>query len=107
MRWLVAHGTPEAENYAGQIERVGVVSECTCGCPSIDLAMRDQKTEVRGGSIIISDVVGASPEGVQVNVILHVRGDVLSELEVYAVGGTVPFSLPRPEDLKRWEDAAV
>ncbi len=57
--------------------------------------------------MIISDVVGKSPEGVDINVILHVRGEALSELEIYSRDGTDSFSLPKPEDLKAWEDTAV
>jgi hypothetical protein len=107
LRWLIAHGTAEASRYADQVDRVRVVSECTCGCPTIDLALDDQSTSTQGGSLIISDVVGESPEGIGVNVILHVRGEALSELEVYSPDGRSPFGLPKPEALKAWEDAAV
>jgi hypothetical protein len=107
LRWLIAHGTSEAPRYADQIDRVRVVSECTCGCPTIDLALDDQPRATEGGSQIISDVVGKTPEGVGAGVILHVRGGALSELEVYAHGAETPSTLPRPEDLKAWEDAAV
>jgi len=107
LRWLIAHGTGEAVRYADQVDRVHVVSECTCGCPTIDLALDDQPRPTEGGSLIISDVVGTTSDGVGVGVILHVRGEALSELEVYAHGAKTPSSLPRPKELKAWEDAAV
>ena len=37
VRWLIAHGTEEAAHYSDQVNRLQVVSECTCGCPTIDL----------------------------------------------------------------------
>jgi hypothetical protein len=106
-RWLISHGTAEAAQYAAQVERVQVVSECSCGCPTIGLALDGRLVAQTGGSLIISDLVGTSPEGHKVNVILHVRGEELSELEVYACDGSDVLSLPKPEDLKRWEDASV
>ena len=107
VRWLIAHGTPNAQKYIGQVEMAEVVSECTCGCPSIDLAVPGVSSEVPAGSLIISDMVGASPEGVPINVILWVRDDTLSELEIYSTDDSGSFSLPEPGGLRRWEDAAV
>jgi hypothetical protein len=106
LRWLMEHGTPEAARYADQIERVRVAAECTCGCPTIDFAL-DGQPRATGGSLIISDVVGTTPDGTGVGVTLHVRGEALSELEVYARGAETPTTLPTPADLKSWEDAAV
>src|SRR6185295_2941406 len=80
LSWLMEHGTPDAARYADQIERVRVAAECTCGCPTIDLAV-DGQPRAAGGSLIISDAVGTTPDGTAVGVILHVRGGALSELE--------------------------
>src|SRR3569833_163816 len=77
--WLIDHGTADAKKYAPQLSRVTVVSRCTCGCPTIDLAV-DGKSTV-GASEIIGDAEGLSPEGLHVGVILHCRDRQLSELE--------------------------
>ena len=104
LEWLIANGSPNASKYAPQIPRVSVVSRCTCGCPTIDLAV-DGK-HVGGGSELVADFVGKSPEGIQVGVILHCRGGQISELEVYPVDEVKGvFGLPRPDALIALGDA--
>ena len=107
VRWLIAHGEPEAEGYAEQVDRIHVSSECTCGCPSINFELEGTPRVGDDAWLIVADVVGDSPEGIKVNVMLHAHAGALYELEIYSVDGQSPFSLPRPEDLKVWEDAAV
>src|SRR5437899_823993 len=93
LEWLIAHGVPNASRYSSQIHRAKVVSRCTCGCPTIDLAV-DGK-QMFGPSEIIADAEGSSPEGIAVGVILHCREGQLSELEVYPIEEIKgPFALP-------------
>src|SRR6266550_8436263 len=61
LEWLLAHGFPNVGRYAAQLPRVTVVSRCTCGCPTIDLAVDGKQTF--GASELIADVEGRSPEG--------------------------------------------
>ena len=105
LHWLIEHGEPEARNYADQLDRVHVSSECTCGCPSINFQLEGSARLGDDDWLIISDVIGNSPEGIKVNVILHAHAGALYELEIYSVDGQTPFRLPRSEDLKAWEDA--
>src|SRR6266403_1224177 len=97
----IAHGGPEAQQYAPQVSRVRVVASCTCGCPTIDLAIGERQHRTVGASLVLADFEGVTPEGIEVGVILHAREGQLSELEVYAmpeVDG--PFSLPTIESLR-------
>lgn len=101
LRWLIAHGGPEAQQYAPQVSQVHVAASCTCGCPTIDLAIGERQHRTVGASLILADFEGVTPEGIEVGVILHAREGQLSELEVYAkpeVDG--PFSLPTIESLR-------
>ena len=101
LEWLIAHGSKEAQQYASQASEVRVVAICTCGCPTVDLAIGDRDHRTVGGSLVIADFEGLTPEGIEVGVILHVREGQLSELEIYAmpdVNG--PFGLPTIESLK-------
>lgn len=100
LRWMLDNCGPDALAYMDQIDRLRVVSECTCGCPTIDLALDEQPVATTGGSSIIADAEGESPEGFRVNVIVHVRDDVICELEVAAFDNTGPFALPQPSDLR-------
>lgn len=102
LEWLIANGNPGARQYVSQLSDTKVVGLCTCGCPSLDLAIGDREERTTGPSDILADVDGTTAEGVQVGVILHAREGQISELEVYAIQdfeGT--FKLPTIESLKR------
>jgi hypothetical protein len=99
LEWLLAHGAAEAANYAAQLSRVSVVARCTCGCPTLDLALDGKKSRTAGVSKILAEAEGRSPEGTPVYVMLHAREEELSELEVISADGTKTFSLPTPEML--------
>jgi len=95
LNWLIEHGTPEAQQFATQLESVRVVGHCGCGCPTLDLATDKATEPTTGASQILADFSGTTPEKVRVGVILHAREGKLSELEVYSVAGDVgAFSLP-------------
>lgn len=101
LEWLIANGTPEAQEYASQLADVVVVGGCTCGCPTIDLAVGESQARKTGPSRLLADFEGKTPEGVEVGVILHAREGQLSELEVYAIPNVEgSFSLPSIESLK-------
>ncbi len=95
MEWLLKE-TGHSELIA-QIKKTKVVSKCSCGCPTIDLQV-DSVDEVPL-SLHLS-AIGLSPEGIQVEVILHVRKGLLFMLEAYPWHGTYTFSLPEIKDLK-------
>jgi len=100
LTWLIEHGTPEAREFALQIERARVVGRCRCGCPTIDLGIDGVKTRTVGASQILADFRGWTPEGHSVGVILHAREGKLSELEVFSVADLEgEFSLPSIESL--------
>jgi hypothetical protein len=95
LRWLISHSTPEAQNYATQIEGLRVISRCSCGCPTVDFY------PLQGPSKILANFYGVTPEKVEVGVILHARDGKISELEIYSVDlQDQPFGLPQIETLK-------
>jgi len=102
LEWLIANGNPDAKQYALQLSDAKVVGLCTCGCPSLDLAIGDREERTTGPSHILADLDGITAEGVQVGVILHAREGQISELEVYAIQDFEgAFNLPVIESLKR------
>jgi hypothetical protein len=100
LEWLLANGHTGAMTYASQLSQIKVVSRCGCGCPTIDLAVGEKKSGTTGVSTILADARGYSPEGIEVEVILHAREGDLSELEVYSLDGTSEFTLPKIESIK-------
>jgi hypothetical protein len=100
LEWLIANGHDGASVFASQLSQVKVMSRCTCGCPTSDLAIGNKTERTTGPSTILADAVGHSPEGVKIDVILHACAGQLSELEVFSHDGTTEFTLPRPEALQ-------
>ena len=99
--WLIRNGTGASQALLEQLGRTRVVSKCGCGCPTIDLAVGDRLAATTGGSEIVADAHGVSPEGVAIGTILHVREGILSELEIYAQASDHgPFTAPDPERLE-------
>jgi hypothetical protein len=98
---LLRHGTRHADAFAGQVPRVSVVSRCSCGCPTLDLAVDGRTASPGSPSTILAGAAGVSPEGVPFEIILHGREGMLSELEVYApAGADGPFTLPGVEGIE-------
>ena len=94
IRWLLT-----ITNHSEFIEQIGktrVITKCGCGCRTIDLQVEGY--EAKSGALNLS-AQGFSPEGVPVDVILHVRHGLISELEVYAMDGSKEFALPEVDSL--------
>jgi len=100
LKWLIANGNAGASAFASQLPQVKVVARCTCGCPTLDLALGEKKFRTVGASTILAEAVGRSPEGAPVNVILHAREGEISELEVISCDQTKVFGMPTPEKLE-------
>lgn len=94
IQWLLT-GTNNLE-FIEQIEKTRVITRCDCGCRTIDLKVEGYKPRSVGVNL---SAQGFSPEGVPVDVVLHVRHGLLSELEIYAMDGTEKFSLPEVDRL--------
>ena len=105
LEWLLANGTPEAAAFASQLSRTKVVAKCSCGCPTIDLALGNKSSRTVGPSTILADAEGHSPEGIPVMVTLHAREGELSELEVITDYDVDACSIPAPAMLEpiRWD----
>lgn len=102
LEWLIANGKPEAKRFSSRLSQIRVVARCTCGCPTLDLALAGQTERTTGPSEILADFDGTTDEGVPVGVILHAREDEISELEVYAINDfRGKFGLPKIQSLKK------
>lgn len=99
IEWLLEHGIPDAKLYAPQLSGLHVVARCSCGCPTIDLAVEGANARTVGPSHLLADFYGTTHDGLEVGVILHGREGKISELEIYPLGET-PTSLPNIESLR-------
>lgn len=100
--WLIEHSfTHDASRLLPQVDRLSVVSKCTCGCPTIDFTLDGQLAPAtRKGEAFISDWL-AEINGMPVYVQLWVLNGKISSLEVGSLPGTdQPFGLPAIESVR-------
>jgi hypothetical protein len=100
LEWLLENSLTDTTAFAPQISQTKVVARCTCGCPTLDLAVGGKAFRTVGPSTILVDAYGHSPEGVPVNVTIHAREGELSELEVISMDATQVFGMPTPKTLE-------
>lgn len=94
IRWLLA--VTNNSEFIEQVEKTKVISKCGCGCRTIDLQVEGY--DAKSGGLNLS-AQGISPEGVPVDVVLHIRHGLISELEVYSMNGINEFGLPEIDQL--------
>jgi hypothetical protein len=104
VRWLLRSPAATAE-LRDQPERATVSAICSCGCPSVTFTIPDDAPvaqldashpDVRHGEDLSIEAEATRPDGRELNVILHVLGGRLFELEVWAgmYGGDPVTELP-------------
>src|SRR5665213_3688560 len=84
-----------------QLTSASVALNCACGCGSLDFQVELQFSSVVDDGVAI-ETEGFDDAGTLVGVALVVRGDRLSQLEVYSPTGA-PIGLPVPGSLRRLE----
>ena len=93
IRWMVEHADPRAAHLLSQIDRLSVAAKCTCGCPTIDLAL-DGEVVPGKGERVVSDWP-AKVDGELVDVMLFETNGKINSLEVYSCSGLErSFRLP-------------
>ena len=101
VRWMIEHGDVAPEKFLRQLEAAIVVSECECGCASINFQIGDTKPDYKEGLKIICDCE-YGPEEIPFGAFVFTRDDMLAGLEVYSFTDE-PAPLPAPEDLRTFD----
>lgn len=97
---LLQNAEPDATAFLPQLEGMLAQASCTCGCPTISLAVAQHHPPVPYRNRFVADMVGGSADAM-VGILLIQAGGKLLELEVYAFGDiTGPFGLPEPKTLQ-------
>lgn len=106
MNWLLEHGLPEAKTFAPQVENIRATPWCDCGCPSISLHVEEGAPLGISSYSPIADVVGMTPEGKKVGLLLFQKNgklDLLEEYELSVIEGVWGF--PVLDSLEAWQRA--
>jgi hypothetical protein len=96
--WLLHHGFQGAEQFLFQVEQTRAIGRCSCGCPSVDLAVQGIGPNKAAGMQSLSDWLWPTPEGL-FGVVLFATVGRLACLEAWSVDGrTVPCRWPVPDE---------
>lgn len=105
IRWMIEHSDADVQKYLGQLENAVVVSECPCGCASIDFQIGSTPPNVKAGMQPIANFL-YGPEDLSFGAFLFTCDGMLAGLEVYSLTDT-PAPLPNPEDLRAFDKHKV
>jgi hypothetical protein len=95
--WLLRNGFPGAEQFLPQVDQARVIGRCSCGCPSIDLAVEGVGPDRNAGMVSLSDWLWPTQEGL-FGVVLFATDRRLACLDVWSVDGRAnPSRLPCPD----------
>ena len=105
IRWMLEHGEPEAKNFLPQLEQAQVTPwRCACGCASINLSVQGHPPPSGGIHPIAEFVFGTDAD--LSGIFVYEQNGVLAGFEVYGLAGDAPKSLPSPESLRPFSNAA-
>ncbi|QMV18317.1 hypothetical protein GOB94_06165 [Granulicella sp. 5B5] len=103
---VLANGSEHAQSFLGQVSFVKVVSHCRCGCPTINFEVSREAERGHSDGRVVVDLLGRTPDGGQVGILVFADDGFLSELEIYELDELPhPFPLPTLESLHLFEAA--
>src|SRR5438105_3335586 len=76
--------TEAGRAFLSQVAKVVVVSRCGCGCRTLDLRLPPGSEALTGPSKVVASAPATSPDGVPLDLSVHVREGEIAELEIYA-----------------------
>jgi hypothetical protein len=103
--WTLEHGSEETKSFLPQVASIQAIRSCTCGCPSIQLYVTEAAPlGISHSGRVIVDLVGKTPNGELVGVLVFQDAGKLRELEFYLLDGEEKeFGLPTIASLSPFE----
>lgn len=103
---VLANCSEQANSFLEQVPFTKVISHCGCGYPTVGLEVSHEAPRGTADGRVIVDLLGRTPNGAQVGVLVFADNGVLSLLEIYELDEPLrPFSLPTIESLHPFETA--
>lgn len=101
LEFLLSEPFPGRDELQSQLATARVTAECSCGCRSSALDVdRSASPPVRSIERIPVEAEGADVDGTEVDLLLHVVGGYMNELEIFRVDSKPIVRVPRPGKLQ-------
>jgi len=98
---MIEHGDVAPAKYLSQLETAVVISQCKCGCASIDFQIGSSPPNIKAGMKPIADFL-YGPESEPFGAFVFTCDDILAGLEVYSFTDA-PAPLPTPDELRSFD----
>ena len=101
--WLLEHGNDKARSHISSISDARVVSECACGCATIDLSIGGALPLESAGLEVVSDYLWKSSAGAENGIFVFLKENQLAGMEVWSIDGTEVPGLPEIDQLRPYD----
>ena len=88
---------PGRDELRSQLNSVEAVGMCECGCGTVSVLVKSSVPRAT-----CREPVPVEAHGDEIEVLLFVRGGLLTSLEIVDYGDKRPLPYPRPDELKLW-----
>jgi hypothetical protein len=104
-KWMIEHGTGDTAKFLSQLESAQVCGVCPCGCASIDFKIEGHSEKSKSGISPFADFIYGNDETGLYGAFVFSQDGWLAGLEVYQLSGEKPAPLPKPEELRSFENS--
>jgi hypothetical protein len=99
--WLLGHGNARGQNALSQIPGLRVISQCQCGCASVDFSVEGKLPSPKSGMEVVSDYWWRTEAGNLCGVFVFLRDDAVAGIDLWSIDGQeIPSTLPSIDRLK-------
>jgi len=99
--WLLEHGNARAKESLRQLAGLRVISQCRCGCASVDFSVEGKIPSHGSGMEVVSDHWWRTEAGNLCGAFVFLRDDLVAGIDLWSIDGQeTPSQLPAVERLK-------
>jgi hypothetical protein len=104
-KWMIEHGTGDTSKFLPQLEAAQVCWICSCGCATIHFKIEGQPQDLKLGISPFANFIYGDEQTGLYGAFVFSKDGWLAGLEVYKLGGEKPAPLPKPEELRSFENS--
>lgn len=101
LTWLLNHGNARGQKTLDQLPAIRVISQCKCGCASVDFSVAGKVPSHKAGMEVVSDYWWRTDAGHLCGAFVFLREGLLAGVDLWSMDGQeIPSTLPAIEKLR-------